>query len=128
MYSTNSGGYSAMSPQNQTNSSRLQGIKRALGQQSVGHNVFRKRPPSGAWQGGRNMSENVRRVEQIRQTTWLEVRRLFSASLAGHWALAVFLVVGHAACHLTGPSVVLSVFLAAINSALSGKKIKGFFS
>ncbi len=59
-------------------------------------------------------------VRQVRQTTWLEVRRLWSAGLAGYWSLAVFLIVGHAACHITGPSVILSVILAAISAALSG--------
>jgi hypothetical protein len=55
--------------------------------------------------------------------TWQEVRRLWSKGLSGYWSLAVFLVIGHAACHLTGPSVILSVILAAITSALSGEQM-----
>lgn len=62
-------------------------------------------------------------VRQVRQTTWVEVRRLWSAGLAGYWSLAVFLIVGHAACHITGPSVILSVILAAIVAALSGEAL-----
>ena len=83
---------------------------------SLGQKMFRTR--SLAVEQKRS---NPRCVEQIRQMTWLEVRRLWSTGLSGFWALSVFLVVGHAACHITGPSVILSVILAAITSALSGK-------
>ena len=44
-----------------------------------------------------------------------------SFAVAGHAAIGVFLVIGHAACHITGPSVVISVVLGAIASVISGK-------
>ena len=85
----------------------------------VGQKMFRTRTFNIDNQ--RPTNSGPRCVQQIRQMTWLEVRRLWSTGLSGYWALAVFLVVGHAACHITGPSVILSVILAAITSALSGK-------
>ncbi len=85
----------------------------------VGQKMFRTR----TFNIERPTTSGPRCVEQIRQMTWLEVRRLWSTGLSGYWALAVFLVVGHAACHITGPSVILSVILAAITSALSGKTL-----
>ena len=85
----------------------------------VGQKMFRTRTFNIDNQ--RLTNSGPRCVQQIRQMTWLEVRRLWSTGLSGYWALAVFLVVGHAACHITGPSVILSVILAAITSALSGK-------
>jgi hypothetical protein len=88
---------------------------------SVGQKMFRTRTSLNVDQQQRSTNDGPRCVEQIRQMTWLEVRRLWSTGLSGYWALAVFLVVGHAACHITGPSVILSVILAAITSALSGK-------
>ena len=63
-------------------------------------------------------------VRQVRQTTWPEVTRLFNTGLAGFWAMAVFLIVGFSACHITGPSVVMSVVITAVTAVLTGK----FFS
>ncbi len=82
----------------------------------VCHKMLRVQRPCSTSDTG----SQSRCVRQVRQTTWLEVRRLWSAGLAGYWSLAVFLIVGHAACHITGPSVILSVILAAISAALSG--------
>ena len=62
-------------------------------------------------------------IRQVRQTTWPEVQRLFNTGLAGFWSMAVYLVVGFAACHITGPSVVMSVVITAITSVLTGKQI-----
>ena len=56
----------------------------------------------------------------MRQTTWPEVTRLFNTGLAGFWAMAVFLIVGFSACHITGPSVVMSVVITAITAVLTG--------
>ena len=50
--------------------------------------------------------------------------RLFNTGLAGFWAMAVFLIVGFSACHITGPSVVMSVVITAVTAVLTGK----FFS
>ncbi len=85
---------------------------------TFGQKMLRTRPSAVEQKRSTN---GPRCVEQIRQMTWLEVRRLWSTGLSGFWALSVFLVVGHAACHITGPSVILSVILAAITSALSGR-------
>ena len=60
-------------------------------------------------------------VRQVRQTTWPEVTRLLSTGMAGYWSMAVFLIVGFSACHITGPSVVMSVVITAITSVLTGK-------
>ena len=60
-------------------------------------------------------------MRQVRQTTWPEVTRLFNTGLAGFWAMAVFLIVGFSACHITGPSVVMSVVITAITAVLTGK-------
>ena len=60
-------------------------------------------------------------VRQVRQTTWPEVTRLFNTGLAGFWAMAVFLIVGFSACHITGPSVVMSVVITAVTAVLTGK-------
>ena len=62
-------------------------------------------------------------IRQVRQTTWPEVQRLFNTGLAGFWSMAVYLVVGFAACHITGPSVVMSVVITAITSVLTGRQI-----
>ena len=90
---------------------------------SVGQKMFRTRSAASASASAEQKRSNPRCVEQIRQMTWLEVRRLWSTGLSGFWSLSVFLVVGHAACHITGPSVILSVILAAITSALSGESL-----
>ena len=60
-------------------------------------------------------------VRQVRQTTWPEVTRLFNTGLAGFWAMAVFLIVGFSACHITGPSVVMSVVITSVAAVLTGK-------
>ena len=65
-------------------------------------------------------SDNV--VRQVRQTTWPEVTRLLNAGLGGHWSMGVFLVLGFTACHITGPSVVMSVVIAAVTAVLTGKE------
>ena len=61
-------------------------------------------------------------VRQVRQTTWPEVTRLFNTGLAGFWAMAVFLIVGFSACHITGPSVVMSVVITSVAAVLTGKR------
>ena len=61
-------------------------------------------------------------VRQVRQTTWPEVTRLFNTGLAGFWAMAVFLIVGFSACHITGPSVVMSVVITSVTAVLTGKR------
>jgi hypothetical protein len=73
---------------------------------------------------GGGAANNV--VRQVRQTTWPEVTRLFNAGLAGLWAMAVFLVVGFAACHITGPSVVMSVVIASITSVMTGTSLNEY--
>ena len=60
-------------------------------------------------------------ILQIRQTTWPEVTRLFNAGLGGLWSMGVFLILGYTACHITGPSVVMSVVIAAITAVLTGR-------
>ena len=60
-------------------------------------------------------------VQQLRAITWPEITSLVRSGLSGYWSLAIFLIVGHAAAHITGPSIVVSVFIAAITSTLSGK-------
>ena len=89
------------------------------------HKLFRKRP---AGYGPENTTDNQDTqqgpdvvVRQVRQTTWPEVTRLLSTGLAGYWSMAVFLIVGFSACHITGPSVVMSVVITAISSVLTGK-------
>ena len=61
-------------------------------------------------------------VQQLRAITWPEITSLVRSGLSGYWSLAIFLIVGHAAAHITGPSIVVSVIIAAISSVLSGKK------
>lgn len=80
--------------------------------------LFRKKGPE------RVVQEADTEVRQVRQTTWPEVTRLFNTGLAGFWSMAVFLIVGFAACHITGPSVVMSVVITAITSVLTGKILK----
>ena len=60
-------------------------------------------------------------VQQLRAITWPEITSLVRSGLSGYWSLAIFLIVGHAAAHITGPSIVVSVFIAAVTSTLSGK-------
>ena len=60
-------------------------------------------------------------VQQLRAITWPEITGLVRTGLSGYWSLAVFLIVGHAAAHISGPSIVLSVFIAAFTSILSGR-------
>ena len=68
-------------------------------------------------------------VQQLRAITWPEITSLVRSGLSGYWSLAIFLIVGHAAAHITGPSIVVSVIIAAISSVLSGKKYeKNVFS
>lgn len=79
--------------------------------------IFRKSPGKKL----SNSSNDDVIVRQVRQTTWPEVTKLFNTGLAGFWPLAVYLVVGFAACHITGPSVVMSVVITAITSVMTGK-------
>ena len=74
--------------------------------------------------GDRNNDEDMRNrvVQQLRAITWPEITSLVRSGLSGYWSLAIFLIVGHAAAHITGPSIVVSVIIAAISSVLSGKK------
>ena len=75
--------------------------------------------------GDRNNDEDDMRnrvVQQLRAITWPEITSLVRSGLSGYWSLAIFLIVGHAAAHITGPSIVVSVIIAAISSVLSGKK------
>ena len=67
---------------------------------------------------GRRNSNQV--VQQLRAITWPEITSLVRTGLSGYWSLAIFLVVGHAAAHITGPSIVVSVVIAAFTSMLSG--------
>ena len=69
-------------------------------------------------EGGRRNSNQV--VQQLRAITWPEITSLVRTGLSGYWSLAIFLVVGHAAAHITGPSIVVSVVIAAFTSMLSG--------
>ena len=82
--------------------------------------------------GDRNNDEDDMRnrvVQQLRAITWPEITSLVRSGLSGYWSLAIFLIVGHAAAHITGPSIVVSVIIAAISSVLSGKKYeKNVFS
>ena len=48
--------------------------------------------------------------------------RFVGIGLAGYWPLAIFLLVGYAAAHLTGPSVVISILIAAAASSLTSKQ------
>ena len=59
-------------------------------------------------------------VQQLRAITWPEITSLVRTGLSGYWSLAIFLIVGHAAAHITGPSIVVSVIIAAFTSMLSG--------
>ena len=59
-------------------------------------------------------------VQQLRAITWPEITSLVRTGLSGYWSLAIFLIVGHAAAHITGPSIVVSVIIAAVTSMLSG--------
>ena len=63
-------------------------------------------------------------VQQLRAITWPEITSLVRSGLSGYWSLAIFLIVGHAAAHITGPSIVVSVVIAATTSTLSGKKLE----
>ena len=96
--------------------------------------LFRKRGAEIGGYGGESVvqpghsrrsaaSEDNVVIRQVRQTTWPEVQRLFNTGLAGFWSMAVYLVVGFAACHITGPSVVMSVVITAITSVLTGRQI-----
>ena len=66
--------------------------------------------------------DNIRNrvVQQLRAITWPEITSLVRTGLSGYWSLAIFLIVGHAAAHITGPSIVVSVTIAAFTSMLSG--------
>ena len=48
--------------------------------------------------------------------------RFVGIGLAGYWPLAIFLLVGYTAAHLTGPSVVISILIAAAASSLTSKQ------
>ena len=65
-----------------------------------------------------HMSNRI--VQQLRAITWPEITSLVRTGLSGYWSLAIFLIVGHAAAHITGPSIVISVAIAAFTSMLSG--------
>ena len=69
-----------------------------------------------------NVDDNSRNrvVQQLRAITWPEITSLVRTGLSGYWPLAIFLIVGHAAAHITGPSIVVSVIIAAFTSMLSG--------
>ncbi len=41
---------------------------------------------------------------------------------SGYFAVGVFLVVGHAVCHMAGPAVIVSVIVAALTSITSGRR------
>ena len=62
-------------------------------------------------------------VQQLRAITWPEITSLVRSGLSGYWSLAIFLIVGHAAAHITGPSIVVSVIIAAFTSMLSGRYV-----
>ena len=87
--------------------------------------IFRVQTHSEENEGHINSIEeaqiNSRIVQQLRAITWPEITNLVRTGLSGYWPLAVFLIVGHAAAHITGPSIVLSVFIAAFTSILSGR-------
>ena len=69
-----------------------------------------------------NEENNARNrvVQQLRAITWPEITSLVRTGLSGYWSLAIFLIVGHAAAHITGPSIIVSVIIAAFTSMLSG--------
>ena len=73
---------------------------------------------------GNNEDDEMRNrvVQQLRAITWPEITSLVRSGLSGYWSLAIFLIVGHAAAHITGPSIAVSVVIAAITSTLSGKE------
>ena len=77
----------------------------------------------GTNNGRNDDSNNIRNrvVQQLRAITWPEITSLVRTGLSGYWSLAIFLIVGHAAAHITGPSIVVSVVIAAFTSMLSGK-------
>ena len=82
--------------------------------------------PNGSTNNGNNEDDEMRNrvVQQLRAITWPEITSLVRSGLSGYWSLAIFLIVGHAAAHITGPSIVVSVVIAAITSTLSGKKLE----
>ena len=91
------------------------------------HTIFRVQTNStqNLSNGNINNEEDDMRnrvVQQLRAITWPEITSLVRSGLSGYWSLAIFLIVGHAAAHITGPSIVVSVIIAAISSVLSGKK------
>ena len=85
------------------------------------HKLFRKRGQNHPTNTSTDGAATEPVVRQVRQTTWPEVTRLLSTGMAGYWSMAVFLIVGFSACHITGPSVVMSVVITAITSVLTGK-------
>ena len=67
-------------------------------------------------------SFNMIRQEHSRRkvSVWAELGRMSQRAWAGNMAVGVFLVVGFAACHETGPSVVAAVIFAGMSALISG--------
>ena len=88
------------------------------------HVIFRVQvnPKGSLSNNDSNDDDNSRNcvVQQLRAITWPEITSLVRTGLSGYWSLAIFLIVGHAAAHITGPSIVVSVIIAAFTSMLSG--------
>ena len=72
----------------------------------------------------RGQTRGVVVLQQQQTITWPEVSRFVGIGLSGYWSLALFLLVGYCACHLTGPSAVVSILIAAAACFLSSKSLQ----